>query len=367
MNNYTNNICVSIILPIYNAQKYLTRCLGSILSQTMSQDNIEVILVNDGSSDLSVSICNEYAYIYDNFRVVHKNNGGAASARNAGLQIAKGEYVAFVDPDDYIDPAYCELPYNEALRTNADIVIFDADKEYPEDNAKEQFKSLCHADYPFVTDNTDDIQSMRCQILYPYMNAKGGNSSFYKNIPLAAPWDKLYKRSFLISNSLEFPEELEVLDDMSFNFMAFGKAKVVSYIHMPLYHYQVWNSSITNSYRPDRPMQDQKVFRFLISKINEEEVSKNISSSHSLLQAYYARVIKSFAICCRLCFYNKSNPLDKNYKRQMIIKLMGQEPYFIAFKNVNMAKLEWKLKAVAIAGKMKSEWLLCVLNKLQNG
>lgn len=333
----------------------------------MSQDNIEVILVNDGSSDSSVSICNEYAYIYDNIRVVHKNNGGAASARNAGLQIAKGKYVAFVDPDDYIDSAYCELPYNEALRTNADIVIFDAVKEYQEDNVKEQSKELCHADYPFVTDNKEDIKSMRCQILYPYMNAKGGKSIFYKDIPLAAPWDKLYKRSFLISNNLEFPEELEVLDDMSFNFMAFGKATIVSYIHIPLYHYQVWSSSITNSYRPDRPMQDQKVFRFLISKISEGEDGSNISTDDILLQAYYARVIKSFAICCRLCFYNKSNPLDKNDKRRMIQKLMGQEPYSIAFKNVNMAKLEWKLKAVAIAGKMKSERLLHVLNKLQNG
>ena len=233
MKEADNKLCVSMILPIYNAKRCLSRCLESILSQTMPLDKFEVILVDDGSTDGSDSICDEYSNAYENINVIHKKNGGAASARNAGLLEATGEYIAFVDPDDYLDADYLKIPYEEAYKTEADIVIFDAIKEYPKDKgagdrnknkvvAKNNTRRLLrHSEKVFVTSDPQDIMSMRCQILYPYMNAHACGEDFFRNIPLAAPWDKLYRKSFLDENDLRFSEELKVLDDMCFNFVAF--------------------------------------------------------------------------------------------------------------------------------------------------
>ena len=102
---------VSIIVPIYNVEKYLSKCIESILSQTYK--NIEIILVDDGSPDNSPQICDEYAKKDDRIIVIHKANGGVSSARNAGIDIATGKYIGFVDPDDYIENNMYELMVNK--------------------------------------------------------------------------------------------------------------------------------------------------------------------------------------------------------------------------------------------------------------
>lgn len=352
-----NNPKVSIILPVYNVEKYITRCLDSICNQTLSSNDIEVILVDDGSKDSSGRICDSFCAQNKNFKVIHQDNKGAAAARNAGLKKATGDYIAFVDPDDYVDNEYCRLPYEKAINTGADIVIFDAIKE--SENKK---TDLSHAFNDAVTDIAEDLELLRCQILYPYTSAKMGKEKFISNIPLAAPWDKLYKNSFLKEHNLTFPNELKVLDDMSFNFVAFGKAGKVAYLHRKLYHYQVWQSSITNSYKADRPLQDMKVFEFLK---NEIEKTKNQDTSR-LIQSYYARVIKSFAICCRLSFFNKKNPENMPDKLKNVKKYMKTYPYVEAFEKINIKKLEWKLVIVAAAGKIQSPAMLRLLDLLQN-
>nr|WP_297706639.1 glycosyltransferase [uncultured Butyrivibrio sp.] len=356
---------VSIILPVYNVEKYLPRCIDSILAQTMPKDELEVIFVDDGSKDGSGKLLDTHAAQYSHFKVIHQTNAGAAAARNAGLKIATGEYVAFVDPDDYIDEKYCQEPYEEGVRNGADIVLFDALKEtsFTDKYGKEETKviSLSHAEKSFVTTSSEDILSMCCQILYPYMKATAGGEEFKADVPLAAPWDKLYKREFLIGNNLHFQEDLKVLDDMCFNYIAFSKAGKVSYIPKALYHYQVWQTSITNSYKKDRPLQDMKVFDFIKKNIEGQKDTDN-----RLRQAYYARIIKSFAICCRLYFFNIENPGNNKERLSEIKNYMSKEPYSSAFRNVRLGSLEWKLVIVALAGKCKSAWIMRLLHMLQN-
>ena len=110
---------VSIIVPVYNAEKYLQECVESALCQTLS--DIELILVDDGSTDSSPTLCDQYAAQDRRVKVIHKPNGRAASARNAGLRAASGEYVAFVDADDWISPDM----YEKMLQTNADVTLCD--------------------------------------------------------------------------------------------------------------------------------------------------------------------------------------------------------------------------------------------------
>ena len=111
-------IKVSIIVPIYNVEKYLKRCIDSLINQTLK--NIEIILVNDGSQDHSGEIANEYQK-YKNVKIIHKKNGGLSSARNAGIKIATGEYIGFVDSDDYVELDMFEYLYNNAKKNNSDI------------------------------------------------------------------------------------------------------------------------------------------------------------------------------------------------------------------------------------------------------
>ncbi len=357
-------IKISIIIPIYNVEKYLPRCLNSILAQTMPKEDFEVIMVDDGSWDDSGKICDQYVKRCNNFKVIHQDNSGVASARNTGLEIALGEYVAFVDPDDYIEQEYLRLSYERALKTNAEIVIFDAYKENENRDVKNcESQRMEHADIDFSTDVKNDITSMRCQILYPYMASRISRARLSVNVPLAAPWDKLYKKSFLKEKSLKFQSELKVLDDMCFNFDSFGKAAKITYMHIPLYHYKVNISSITNSYKADRPVQDMKVFTYLKNEI--DNVEDDIAHKE-LLQAYYARIIKSFAICCRLCFFNKKN-MDGDLKRQFkqVRKYMNEKVYSEAFKNISTGILEWKLRFVRTAWQLKSPWMLYMLHKLQ--
>ncbi|MDD6478700.1 MAG: glycosyltransferase family 2 protein [Oscillospiraceae bacterium] len=117
------SVLISIIIPVYNSEKYLYQCVDSVLKQTYS--NLEVILVDDGSTDLSAQICDEYAAKDNRVKVIHKSNGGVSDSRNCGLNIAKGEYIAFVDSDDYMDLSLCETVMKIFSNYNVQIVSFD--------------------------------------------------------------------------------------------------------------------------------------------------------------------------------------------------------------------------------------------------
>ena len=113
---------VSVIIPVYNVESYLRKCVDSIIGQTLI--NIEIILVDDGSTDRSGSICDEYRRQDGRIQVIHKANGGLSSARNVGIDAASAPYIMFLDSDDWAEPGFCEIPYDAAVDTNSDLVIF---------------------------------------------------------------------------------------------------------------------------------------------------------------------------------------------------------------------------------------------------
>ena len=123
---------ISVIVPVYNVEKYLDKCIQSIVDQTYT--NLEIILVDDGSPDNSGAICDEWAEKDNRIKVIHKANGGLSDARNAGLDIATGEYIAFVDSDDYIELDFYDKLYNVIKATNCDISICNLRKVYENNN-----------------------------------------------------------------------------------------------------------------------------------------------------------------------------------------------------------------------------------------
>ena len=113
---------VSVVVPVYNVERYLRQCVDSLLRQTL--DDIEIILINDGSTDKSGCICDEYALKDKRIRVIHKTNEGLSVARNDGIDISTAPYIMFVDSDDWVEPEFCEIPYNIAMKSKAEIVLF---------------------------------------------------------------------------------------------------------------------------------------------------------------------------------------------------------------------------------------------------
>lgn len=357
---------VSVIVPVYNAKSYIDRCMQHLLSQTLS--DIEIILVDDGSTDDSLSICRTYAALNDEksgnmtIKVIHQSNQGPAAARNVGLRCAKGKWIAFVDPDDYVSFDYCKASYEYGEMLDADIVMFDAVREK---------EPLVLADDSMLIEDPGDIKDLRCAILYPYM-LRGSSNIHIKNqyklthksdIAIAAPWNKLYKKSFLNDNNLTFPEQLKTLDDMTFNYFAFGCSPKVAYLHRKLYHYCFNRKSITNKYDPDRIKKDLDVFKMIGEDIRQ---GRSLVRYRTLLMAYYARVIKSFAILCRLCFFSSVSPYDLKHKLQLARNTMNIKEYAEAFDNIDIKMLEPRLKAVVFAVRKKRPFVLYLLHVMHS-
>lgn len=226
---------VSVIVPVYNVEKYLKRCVESILSQTM--ENLEIILVDDGSTDQSGTICDEYAKKDSRIKVMHKKNGGLSSARNAGLAIAQGKYVGFVDSDDDIENIMYERMYETIEKENVDFVMSDYIR-IPE-NGEIYLKTL------EIEKGRYDRNDIREKI-FPQLIM--GEDLEYG--PLLSVWHCMYRTDFLRKYNLKFDEEVRWSEDNIFS--AFVGYYADSFYYLKgegLYHYYNNPGTITTSYR----------------------------------------------------------------------------------------------------------------------
>ena len=204
---------VSVIVPIYNVEKYLEKCINSLLSQTL--EDIQIILVNDGSKDNSGNIAKEYEKNNkDRVIYVEKENGGLSDARNYGLKYATGDFIAFLDSDDYIEKNAYEEMYNKAIEENADYVECDFIWEFP--------------------------NKIRVDKQYPYKNKKE-MLSFVRVVA----WNKLIKRQLITDNNLEFPKGLRY-EDVEFTYKLIPFINKFAYVDKPFIHYVQREGSIAN-------------------------------------------------------------------------------------------------------------------------
>lgn len=204
---------VSVIIPIYNVEKYLEKCINSLLSQTL--EDIQIILVNDGSKDNSGNIAKEYEKNNkDRVIYVEKENGGLSDARNYGLKYATGDFIAFLDSDDYIEKNAYEEMYNKAIEENADYVECDFIWEFP--------------------------NKIRVDKQYPYKNKKE-MLSFVRVVA----WNKLIKRQLITDNNLEFPKGLRY-EDIEFTYKLIPFINKFAYVDKPFIHYVQRKGSIAN-------------------------------------------------------------------------------------------------------------------------
>ena len=210
---------ISIIVPIYKVEKYLSKCIDSILSQTFT--DFELILVDDGSPDSCGKLCDEYALKDNRIKVIHKENGGLSDARNAGIKVAKGKYLGFVDSDDYIAPDMYELLYRLLTESNAEIAVCDA----------------------VLVDEETEANYTESTELYVLEREKALQEMIFKRLFAVNAWNKLYKRE-LFSNIL-YPKGM-LYEDLATTYKLIDKTQRVVYTPAKKYAYVQRQGSIMN-------------------------------------------------------------------------------------------------------------------------
>lgn len=214
---------VSVIVPIYNAEKYLIECLESIINQTYK--NIEIILINDGSTDNSLNICNRYKK-YNFLKIISQPNQGVSCARNKGLKIASGKYIVFVDSDDYIAPNMIEELVKGITKT--DIAICEYNELY-KDNV-----------IPIKIDNKLTSINQEEAILLTFANAGG------------YLWNKIFKKDIIEKNNLYFDKDIHMLEDQLFVLKYLSKINKAKIIHKSLYNYRIRKTSAARNTNDDK-------------------------------------------------------------------------------------------------------------------
>lgn len=214
---------ISIILPIYNVEKYLDRCMNTILNQTIK--DIEVILVDDGSPDKAPMMCDQYAKKDNRVKVIHQTNKGAGLARNEGMKIATGEFYAFIDSDDYIELDMLERMYRIAKEKNLDAVCCGITNLNPDGSIK--YKQYCYPEYTQFDSNLECKKIAVKTIKTQKIQIQDKLFQFHR----WAAWRFIFKAEVIINNNVKFPSEREVFsEDLMFNVRFMTYAKSVAYI-----------------------------------------------------------------------------------------------------------------------------------------
>lgn len=282
-----NNIKISLIVPCYNIREYLPRCIESILAQTYK--NLEIILISDGSTDGTDEVIREYAKKDSRIIPIFKHNSGVSDTRNRGLDIATGDYIGFVDGDDYIEPEMYETLLKNAIENNADISHCGYQMVFPS-----------RVDYYYNT-GKKVIQD----------NKKGIRDIIVGDYVEPSPCIKIYRKN--IVNNLRMPINIKINEDVLFNFYAFVNSKKSVYEDLPFYHYILRKGSAATSKINQNKLFDpvrvrKEIFEYSLKNLDNEIQSVAYSS-------YLNSIINLYRVV--------SNSKLKEYKEDSFI-LKGQ-------------------------------------------
>lgn len=309
---------ISVIVPIFNAEKYLHRCIKRILAQDYT--DYELLLIDDGSTDNSGTICDEYAIKDNRIRVFHKENGGVSSARNWGLDNAIGEYIMFVDSDDYMLPGMLEVMVSTLKAKSADLVVCGttetgggywrpiADVDYSINQLKENFVSLLHTEL------------------------------------LSPPWNKIYKKEIIGSN--RFCEDISFGEDLLFNIQYLEKCENISFIkESPFYHEKENENSLVVKFNRNRLLDIERVW-VVVDRFSEDKeglYSKYLRD----LTVYVRQLLKTK----QYSWLEKKNILDE-WSSVALIKSLNLFNYKIYYLNWFLLLLlknkQWKLANILV-------------------
>lgn len=318
---------VSLIVPVYKVEPYLPKCLDSIVNQTL--EDIQIILVDDGSPDNCGAICDEYAARNSRITVVHKQNQGLSAARNDGIAFVNGEYFTFVDSDDWCELDMCENMYAFAHENDLDILMADYFNERGNKTVVQKFTKK-----GFITRDKKRVDRMTEAVL---CNNFPDEHFFYFS---GFPWNRLYHSRLLAYDDVRFIPALRAHEDALFNLYAYAHAKKVGYMTVPFYHYRYVASSIVHKYNPDRVAVDTGIANEIYA------FQQKYRPDLSFDQARMSNIIWLFFRCNDRCFFNDSNSQTFWQKLGTVRQVLNEEPYHSAFHLVDPAYLTAKQRLV---------------------
>ena len=310
------NSLISVIVPVYNVEKYLSKCLESIINQTYQ--NLEIICVDDGSTDSSPKILEEYAKKDTRIKILSQTNSGQGVTRNLAINLAKGEYIMFVDSDDWLSLNACEVLLNKISLTNSDFVIFGA--YLFDDN-----KNCERIDSPYWS--VDEYREiLKRKEVFDYKDVK---DIIFKRF---SPWNKFYNASFLKANNIKFDEKLE-FEDVIFHMKSFLFADRITYCQDCLYNYRLFHSSsCTERFRKGKECFD------IIEVVGVVEKFLNAKNAFVELESPFLK----WKIETYIYYYNNIFPSKKLIKNK--------------FKNIILAEFK------QIEKKYKENYICYILN-----
>ena len=316
---------ISIIVPVYNVAEYLPQCLDSLVNQTYP--NIEIICVNDGSTDNSAGVLNCYEKEHHNLIVFHQDNNGVSSARNLGIQKATGAYVMFVDSDDWIELNTCEELLGEALKNKMDIVMCGYIKEYGEKQIQVHI-----FDHSFMAHN-ERVRELQRRLFGPI----GTETANPQDLDIMiSPCMQLFNKSLL--ENVFFPDinEYGTFEDGLFQISVYGKCQSFQYIDKCKYHYRKTNiTSITTRYKEFLPEQFDKLYLALERIIAENDYSIHYNT------ALNNRIIFGLIGLSLNEIRSNSGVLKKSKRLKQIV---STQRYQDSFESYDTLYLNWKWK-----------------------
>lgn len=323
-----DNILVSVIVPIYNVEKYLAKCIESIINQ--SHKNIEIILVDDGSPDSCPRICDEYAKKDKRIKVIHKKNGGVSKARNDGIDIAIGDYLVFVDADDYLAQEYIDYMLGMVFNNNCE---FGFSKNCYFSNNQEQ-----------INDNIIIVDSNKATALLLSQQV------------IVGCWNKIYKTSFLKSNNIYFSDKLFYGEGLNFIIKVANSTSKIAVGSKRVYFYRKNNSSsATSKFNIKKHYNGEKSLK---------EIQKNIDLKSDIVYRQY--MIHYTLYCLNAVEDLYTNKMHKTYKsdyKRWLQIINDNKSIILKYKELTR-KEKFKLILVSISPKLlsffhiiKSKWI----------
>ena len=327
---------ISIIVPIYNTELYLKECINSILNQTYK--NIEIILVDDGSTDNSLEICNKYSKENNNVKTYHLTNGGVSKARNFGIYKAVGEWITFVDSDDIISKDYCKSLI-DCIDSNTDVVIGRTISFLNNDinNLVDDMYNGGECDEFISIEEKNILLESILVDNYRYIK--------YPHISTCSA--KLIKKDIIRNNQIKYDEKINLYEDAIFNMQVIYYSEKIRVINKKIYYYRTRNSSSSNIFKTNVIKQYEKVY----NEINKFEKEKNINLTEYL--DYFK--IKNLNII--LTNYYRNNNYSRNVTKKFIDK------YKDSLKNTNYNILPKKRKILKLLSSINFYYLIYLLYK----
>lgn len=344
-----NPVKVSVIIPVYNTQKYLDRCMESLTNQTMK--DIELIIVDDGSKAECARLCDEWGEKDSRIKVIHKKNQGLGFARNTGIECASGKYLAFVDSDDYVSLNMYQKLYERAKMQSADIVVGGYIKKYGNGDEKE----FRYEGIPSVLADEQIISVLLANML-------GAPPEYFSDDYIGmSVWKNLYAREIFEKYSVRFPSEREYIsEDIIFHINYLKYAKCAAVITEPYYYYCQNGQSLTTTYREDRFEQILKLYLY------ENELLNNMDA----LDSGKLQLQRTFIANARVCIMQESangrRTKQVQAAKKRIERICENKTLQQVLREFPYERLPWKQRIFSGFIQKKKKNVLYILADFQN-